>query len=103
MANRLSHSLNEIESHTPVIKAQATENDVASKSGEQIEEGDHVYTRIRGGRHEGNQQGKVNKIVTDQEEADAEDVKHPPKVLSTDQKGKDVAHNPGTLDVTDRA
>ncbi|CAN9201694.1 unnamed protein product [Alternaria alternata] len=78
MANRLSHSLNEIESHTPVIKAQATENDVASKNGEQIEEGDHVYTRIRGGRHEGN----VNKIVTDQEEADAEDVKHPPKVHS---------------------
>ncbi|CAN9300530.1 unnamed protein product [Alternaria sp. RS040] len=41
MANRLSHSLNEIESHTPVIKAQATENDVVSKNGEQIEEGDH--------------------------------------------------------------
>lgn len=98
MANRLSHSLNEIESHTPVIKAQATENDVASKNGEQTEEGDHVYTRIRGERHEGNvsahrsdsttslpnnqQQGKVNKIVTDQEEADAEDVKHPPKVHS---------------------
>ncbi|KAB2108848.1 hypothetical protein AG0111_0g3344 [Alternaria gaisen] len=99
MANRLSNSLNEIESHTPVIKVQATENDVASKNGEQIGEGDHVYTRIRGGRHEGN----VNKIVTDQEEADAEDVKHPPKVLFTDQKGKDVAHNPGTLDVTDRA
>ncbi|CAI9630630.1 hypothetical protein GT037_003506 [Alternaria burnsii] len=99
MANRLSHSLNEIESHTPVIKAQATENDVVSKSGEQIEEGDHVYTRTRGGRHEGN----VNKIVMDQEEADAEDVKHPPKVLFTDQKGKDVAHKPGTLDVTDRA
>ncbi|CAG5182147.1 uncharacterized protein ALTATR162_LOCUS10015 [Alternaria atra] len=99
MANRLSHSLNEIESHTPAIKSQGTENDVVSKNGEQIEEGDHVYTKIRGGRHEGD----VNKIVTDQEEADAEGVKHPPKVLFTDQKGKDVAHNPGTLDVTDKA
>jgi hypothetical protein len=53
MANRLSHSLNEIESHTPAIKSQGTENDVVSKNGEQIEEGDHVYTKIRGGRHEG--------------------------------------------------
>jgi hypothetical protein len=53
MANRLSHSLNEIESHTPAIKSQGTENDIVSKNGEQIEEGDHVYTKIRGGRHEG--------------------------------------------------
>lgn len=53
MANRLSHSLNEIESHTPAIKSQGTENDVVSNNGEQIEEGDHVYTKIRGGRHEG--------------------------------------------------
>ncbi|KAL1797380.1 hypothetical protein ACET3X_003986 [Alternaria dauci] len=99
MANRLSHSLNEIESHTHAIKAQDTGNDISSKSGEQIEEGDHVNTRVRGGRHEGN----VDKIVKDQEEADAEGIKHPPKVLFTDQKGKDVAHKPGTLDVTDKA
>lgn len=29
------------------------ENEVNSKQGEPIQEGDHVYTRIRGGRHEG--------------------------------------------------
>jgi hypothetical protein len=38
--------------------------------------------------------------VTPKEEADAEAVKNPPKVLFTDRKGKEVAHNPGTLDVT---
>ncbi|KAA8619578.1 hypothetical protein PtrSN002B_002233 [Pyrenophora tritici-repentis] len=79
MANRLSHSLEEIESHTPAIKSQDgnTGDDIMSKNGETIQEGDHVYTKIRGGRHEGD-------------------------VLFTDQKGKDVAHNPGTLDVTDK-
>jgi hypothetical protein len=40
--------------------------------------------------------------VTSKKEADAEGVKNPPKVLFTDQKGKDVAHNPGTLDVTEK-
>lgn len=53
MANRLSHSLDEIEAHTPAIKSQDADSDVTSKNGEQIKEGDHVYTRIRGGRHEG--------------------------------------------------
>ena len=53
MANRLSHSLDEIEAHTPAIKSQDADTDVTSKNGEQIKEGDHVYTRIRGGRHEG--------------------------------------------------
>ncbi|RMZ69416.1 phosphatidylserine decarboxylase [Pyrenophora seminiperda CCB06] len=101
MANRLSHSLDEIESHTPIIKSQDgnTGDDIVSKNGESISEGDHVYTRIRGGRHEGN----VEKIVTTKEEADKEGVKHPPKVLFTDQKGKPVAHNPGTLDVPEKA
>ncbi|CAE7192663.1 hypothetical protein CFE70_007043 [Pyrenophora teres f. teres 0-1] len=101
MANRLSHSLDEIESHTPAIKSHDgnTCNDIMSKNGETIKEGDHVYTKIRGGRHEGD----VEKIVTNKDEADAAGVKHPPKVLFTDQKGKDVAHNPGTLDVTDKA
>ncbi|KAI4932717.1 hypothetical protein J4E85_003115 [Alternaria conjuncta] len=77
MANRLSHSLDEIEAHTPAIKSQDADSDVTSKNGEQIKEGDHVYTRIRGGRHEGD---KVDKILANQEEADAEGVKHPPKV-----------------------
>ncbi|KAI4666055.1 uncharacterized protein J4E78_003520 [Alternaria triticimaculans] len=77
MANRLSYSLDEIEAHTPAIKSQDADTDVTSKNGEQIKEGDHVYTRIRGGRHEGD---KVDKVVANQEEADAEGVKHPPKV-----------------------
>jgi len=29
------------------------EEQVLSKQGKLIEEGDHVYTKIRGGRHEG--------------------------------------------------
>ncbi|KAF2273226.1 uncharacterized protein EI97DRAFT_384031 [Westerdykella ornata] len=68
---------------------------VLSKQGEPIEVGDHVYTKIRGGRHEGD----VEKIVRTEEEAQAEGVKHPPKVLFTDQRGKHVAHNPGTLEI----
>jgi hypothetical protein len=28
-------------------------DEVLSKQGEPIEKGDHVYTKIRGGRHEG--------------------------------------------------
>ncbi|KAF1960509.1 hypothetical protein CC80DRAFT_488824 [Byssothecium circinans] len=70
---------------------------VLSKQGEPIKEGDHVYTKIRGGRHEGD----VEKIVTSEQEAKEENVKNPPKVLFTDQKGKPVAHNPGTLDIVD--
>jgi hypothetical protein len=30
-----------------------TKDQVVSKQGEPIEKGDHVYTKIRGGRHEG--------------------------------------------------
>ena len=40
--------------------------------------------------------------MTSEKEASAEGVKNPPKVLFTDQKGKDVAHNPGTLDIVDK-
>lgn len=74
------------------------EDQALSKQGEPIEEGDHVYTKIRGGRHEGD----VEKIVTTEGEAKQEGVKNPPKVLFTDQKGKPVAHNPGTLDIVDK-
>jgi len=49
---------------------------VKDKHGEPIKEGDHVYTKIRGGRHEGN----VDKIVTTEAEAKEEGVKNPPKV-----------------------
>ncbi|KAK0710483.1 hypothetical protein B0T21DRAFT_416033 [Apiosordaria backusii] len=63
------------------------------KNGEPIHEGDHVFARSRGGRHEGN----VEKIVTTEKEAEKEGVKHPPKVLFTDQHGHHVQHNPEAL------
>jgi hypothetical protein len=49
---------------------------VKDKKGENINEGDHVYTRYRGGSHE----GEVEKIVRGQAEADEENVANPPKV-----------------------
>lgn len=49
---------------------------IRDKYEEPIKEGDHVYTRIRGGRHE----GEVDKVVTSKEEAKKEGVKNPPKV-----------------------
>ncbi|RYP73445.1 hypothetical protein DL771_003617 [Monosporascus sp. 5C6A] len=67
---------------------------VRDKNGEPIKEGDHVYTRIRGGRHE----GEVEKVVATEAEAKEEGVKNPPKVLFQDQHGHNVAHNPGTLE-----
>ncbi|RDW93259.1 DUF2945 domain-containing protein [Aspergillus mulundensis] len=69
---------------------------VQDKNGEEIKEGDYVFTRIRGGSHH----GKVEKIVTDQAGAEQEDVKNPPKVIYSDQHGHRVAHNPGTLEKT---
>jgi hypothetical protein len=92
-------------------------SETKDKNGEPINEGDHVFARSRGGRHE----GEVEKIVTSKEEAEKEGVKHPPKVRSltsssteslqmgflhtndcgkvlfTDQHGHHVQHNPGTL------
>ena len=50
--------------------------ELKDKNGEPIHVGDHVYARSRGGRHE----GEVDKIVTTEEEAKEEGVKHPPKV-----------------------
>ncbi|KXX74793.1 hypothetical protein MMYC01_203295 [Madurella mycetomatis] len=67
--------------------------ELKDKNGEPINEGDHVFARSRGGRHE----GEVEKIVTTEEDAKEEGVKHPPKVLFTDQHGHHVQHNPGTL------
>lgn len=51
-------------------------SEVKDKNDEPINEGDHVFARSRGGRHE----GEVEKIVTSKEEAEKEGVKHPPKV-----------------------
>ncbi|GIJ91549.1 hypothetical protein Asppvi_010516 [Aspergillus pseudoviridinutans] len=69
---------------------------VKDKKGETINEGDYVYTRYRGGSHE----GEVEKIVRDQAEADEENVANPPKAIFTDQHGHRVAHNPSTLEKT---
>ncbi|KAK3998009.1 hypothetical protein QBC44DRAFT_314780 [Cladorrhinum sp. PSN332] len=68
--------------------------EIKDKNGEPIREGDHVFARSRGGRHEGD----VENIVTTEEEAKEEDVKHPPKVLYTDQHGHHVSHNPGVIE-----
>ncbi|KAJ7920459.1 hypothetical protein B0H13DRAFT_1605393, partial [Mycena leptocephala] len=54
---------------------------------------DEVWTKMRGGKRE----GTVDKIVRKESEAEEAGVKHPPKVLFTDQHGHDVAPNPGTL------
>nr|XP_036582323.1 uncharacterized protein CTRU02_07889 [Colletotrichum truncatum]KAF6790983.1 hypothetical protein CTRU02_07889 [Colletotrichum truncatum] len=72
--------------------------DISDKEGKPVKEGDEVFTPIRGGRHE----GTVEKIVISEEEAESEGVKHPPKVLFTDQHGHDVSHNPGTLRHTEK-
>lgn len=53
-------------------------SEVKDKNNQPIKEGDHVFARSRGGRHE----GEVEKIVTSQEEAEKEGVKHPPKVCT---------------------
>ncbi|OKL55548.1 hypothetical protein UA08_09165 [Talaromyces atroroseus] len=68
-------------------------DEIKDKYGNAIHQGDHVYTKIRGG-HE----GEVEKIVMNQVEVEEEDVKNPPKVLFHDQRGKRAAHNPETLE-----
>lgn len=50
--------------------------EIKDKQSQPIKEGDHVFARSRGGRHEGD----VEKIVTAAQEAEQEGVKHPPKV-----------------------
>ncbi|RKU44527.1 hypothetical protein DL546_007027 [Coniochaeta pulveracea] len=72
-------------------------DEIKDKNGEPINVGDNVFTKIRGGSHE----GQVEKIVTTEEEAKEEGVKRPPKVLYTDQHGHAVNHNPGTLEHKD--
>ncbi|KAH6615953.1 hypothetical protein B0J18DRAFT_438545 [Chaetomium sp. MPI-SDFR-AT-0129] len=67
---------------------------VKDKNNEPIQPGDHVFARSRGGRHE----GEVEKVVTSQKEAAKEGVKHPPKVLFTDQHGHHVQHNPQAVE-----
>nr|KAE8441274.1 hypothetical protein EG329_005540 [Helotiales sp. DMI_Dod_QoI] len=71
---------------------------IKDKHGEPITEGDTVFTKIRGGKRE----GEVDEIVTSEEEAKKKNVKNPPKVLFEDQHGHRVAHNPGTLENLDK-
>lgn len=68
-------------------------SETKDKNDEPIRVGDEVYTRFRGGKRE----GEVERIVTTEQEAQEEHVKHPPKVLFTDQHGHHVSHNPETL------
>jgi len=70
---------------------------VEDKKGNAIDEGDRVFTKIRGGKRE----GEVEEIVMTQEEAKKENVKNPPKVIFHDQHGHKVAHNPETLENLD--
>ncbi|CZR63185.1 uncharacterized protein PAC_13082 [Phialocephala subalpina] len=73
---------------------------IEDKLGNPIEEGDTVFTKLRGSKRE----SEVNEIVTSEAIAKEKekDVKNPPKVLFKDQHGHDVAHNPGTLENLDR-
>ncbi|OJJ42978.1 hypothetical protein ASPZODRAFT_75499 [Penicilliopsis zonata CBS 506.65] len=72
--------------------------EIRDKKGAPIQEGDYVYTRYRGGSHE----GVVERVVVDNTTAAEEGVVNPPKVMYTDQHGHGVAHNPRTLKVQDK-
>lgn len=56
---------------------------VMDKNGEQINVGDTVSSKSRGGKHA----GVVTDIVETPEDAEKKGVKHPPKVLFEDQHG----------------
>ncbi|KAJ5510466.1 hypothetical protein N7453_002569 [Penicillium expansum] len=70
---------------------------VTDKYGNVINRGDYVWTRIRGGTHEGH----VEEVITDQQRAEEVDVKNLPKIRFQNKDCKTVAHNPGTLEVND--
>jgi len=73
-------------------------SDIKSKGGKPIEKGDSVYTPIRGGKHE----GKVDKVVTDEEEArdlTAKGASHAPAVSFIDQNNKRVCFH-GSIGLT---
>lgn len=56
--------------------ANMSSSEIKDKQGETINEGDHVWTKIRGGRREGD----VEQIVETTSEAKEAGVKNPPKV-----------------------
>ncbi|KAE9406086.1 hypothetical protein BT96DRAFT_972095 [Gymnopus androsaceus JB14] len=73
--------------------------EVSDKQGNPIDVGDEVVTKMRGGKR----QGVAEDIVMSEEEAKEKGVKHPPKVLFTDQHGHHVAHNPEALTNLDKS
>lgn len=62
--------------HTKEEDQAANMSNVQDKEGKPIEQGDDVWTPIRGGKRE----GEVEKVVYTEEEAKEANVKHPPKV-----------------------
>lgn len=49
---------------------------IQGKNGQPIKEGDKVWTKARGGKHE----GVVDRVVTTEAKAEKSEVKNPPKV-----------------------
>lgn len=60
--------------------------DIKDKDGQPIKEDDEVWTKARGGKHE----GVVDKVVTTEAEAEKSGVKNPPKVSSAISKNPDL-------------
>ncbi|KAJ5178838.1 hypothetical protein N7492_002048, partial [Penicillium capsulatum] len=69
------------------MKMQA--GDICDKHGNPIRKGDYVFTRIRGGSHEGevcwslSEVQAVEEIIAGEDQAAEKSVKHPPKVRLT--------------------
>jgi len=62
--------------------------EVKDKEGKPIHVGDEVAGKRRGGK----QTGEVEEVIATKEEAKKAGVRDPPKVLFTDQHGKDITH-----------
>lgn len=86
--------------------------EVLDKNGNVIHEGDYVFTRMRGGTHEGKVSwerrrtdftvprfsanswsfAQVDEIITDEQRAQERDVKHPPKVSKKKKREKVITY-----------
>lgn len=62
--------------------------EVKDKEGKPIQVGDEVAGKRRGGK----QTGVVKKVISTKEQAKEAGVRDPPKVLFTDQHGKEITH-----------
>ncbi|EIM90750.1 uncharacterized protein STEHIDRAFT_48623, partial [Stereum hirsutum FP-91666 SS1] len=81
---------------------------VTGKDSLPIEPGDTVWSKSRGGKHEGVVEHVLETPEDVERAADAGklqgvSVKHPPKVVFTDQHGHRVSHNPEALQQSDGA